>query len=135
MTRDEFVKNFSPIFIERITALSSIKGGSVASACRLSGAGEDLSYNVKVKKSVPGIEKVCSLADYFGVSTDYLLGRTDSMAAPARSTEDPTLAFILESYEKLNQEGRENLAKQARLLVASPEYIKTDPTGLVEGQA
>lgn len=113
MTKDEFTKEFSPILIERIATLSAIKGDSVASACRQSGAGEDLSYNVKVKKSVPGIEKICSLADYFGVSTDYLLGRTDSMAAPARSVEDPTLTTLLGYYDRFNQEGREKLVAYA----------------------
>lgn len=91
--------------------------------------------NWEKRGTIPGGETLSKIADYFDVSTDYLLGRTDSMAAPARSTDDPTLASIWASCEKLNQEGKEELAKQARLLVASGEYIKTSPSGLVEGQA
>ena len=32
---------------------------------------------------LPSIEKLCAIADYFQVSTDYLLGRTDIPTAPS----------------------------------------------------
>ena len=35
-------------------------------------------YNMK--KSTPNVERVSMIADYFNVSTDYLLGRTDNPA-------------------------------------------------------
>ena len=31
-----------------------------------------------MKKSTPNVERVSMIADYFNVSTDYLLGRTDN---------------------------------------------------------
>lgn len=40
------------------------------------------------KKSKPSIDKLNAVADYFGVSTDYLLGRTDN---PTTGSDKPTL--------------------------------------------
>lgn len=39
------------------------------------GFGENYFYTWKTK--TPGVDKLQAVADYFGVSTDYLLGRTD----------------------------------------------------------
>ena len=44
-------------------------------------------YNMK--KSTPNVERVSMIADYFNVSTDYLLGRTDN---PAISSDLVTTA-------------------------------------------
>jgi transcriptional regulator with XRE-family HTH domain len=50
----------------------------------------DLGYSkntlYRLKKNMPGSEKLQEIADYFHVSTDYLLGRTD----------DPNLGIPLE---------------------------------------
>ncbi|CZD36058.1 helix-turn-helix transcriptional regulator [Streptococcus pneumoniae] len=45
---------------------------------------EDLSYGrntlYKIKNSTPNAERIAEIANYFNVSTDYLLGRTDNPA-------------------------------------------------------
>ena len=42
----------------------------------------------KSGKAVPASEKLCAIADFFGVSVDYLLGRTDEIKpAPIVITE------------------------------------------------
>lgn len=41
------------------------------------------------EKQTPGIDKINKVADYFGVSVDYLLGRTDN---PSMSDEAPSMA-------------------------------------------
>ena len=33
---------------------------------------------IEAGESLPGLEYFCALADHFGVSADYLLGRTDN---------------------------------------------------------
>ena len=47
----------------------------------------NIMYNMK--KSTPNVERVSMIADYFNVSTDYLLGRTDN---PAISSDLVTTA-------------------------------------------
>ncbi len=51
---------------------------------------EDLGYSrntlYKLKSQKPNAERISEIADYFNVSTDYLLGRTDNPAI-ARSDE------------------------------------------------
>ena len=36
----------------------------------------------------PGVKKLIALADYYNVSIDYLVGRTDVPDFPAKNTED-----------------------------------------------
>lgn len=46
-----------------------------------------------LKSSIPKSDRLQEIADYFGVSTDYLLGRTDNPAiagATAKDAEDET---------------------------------------------
>lgn len=64
------------VLIENISSLSLKNQTSVNKALVDSGAGKDLIANLK-KGQIPSIEKLMIIADYFGVSIDYLLGRTD----------------------------------------------------------
>lgn len=68
----------SEALIVNIEKLSKIKGVSKTKALTDSGAGKDLVSNVK-KGQNPSIDKLERLADYFNVSVDYLLGRTEHM--------------------------------------------------------
>lgn len=40
------------------------------------------------KKNKPSVDKLNAVADYFGVTTDYLLGRTDTPQFTARNERD-----------------------------------------------
>ena len=46
-------------------------------------------YNMK--KSTPNVERVSMIADYFNVSTDYLLGRTEN---PVIAKDDKANAYL-----------------------------------------
>lgn len=52
---------------------------------------EDLGYSrntlYKLKSQKPNAERISEIADYFNVSTDYLLGRTDNPAIAGNSKE------------------------------------------------
>lgn len=59
---------------------------------------------------------LCKLADFFGVSVDYILCRDNT--APARIySEDPTLKRILELYDKMTPVVRGQLRAIAEALV------------------
>lgn len=57
------------------------------------------------------IYELCTLADYFNVSTDYILGRTENKATP-----DTTSAFeslLVENYSSLKELRNLNLDEKA----------------------
>lgn len=47
--------------------------------------------NWRNEKSKPSLEAVSKIADYFGVSVDYLLGKTDNPTPPEKSDGKPKL--------------------------------------------
>lgn len=73
--------------LERIKELAQKKGYSLQKVA------EDLDFSVNylytLKEKVPKSDRLQELADYFNVSTDYLLGRTDN---PNIAKDDETIA-------------------------------------------
>ncbi|HHJ7273495.1 TPA: helix-turn-helix domain-containing protein, partial [Streptococcus pyogenes] len=66
------------ITFERIKELAKKQGLSINSLEEKMGYSRNTIYALKRNK--PGSEKLQEIADYFHVSTDYLLGRTDNPA-------------------------------------------------------
>lgn len=60
------------ILVNQIKELALSKGTTVNKVLTNSGAGKDFVYNIR-KGQIPSIEKIQKIAEYFGVSTDYLL--------------------------------------------------------------
>ena len=69
--------------------------------------------------TIPSAETIEKIADYFGVTTDYLLGRTDDInQKPGESNikmDDFSYALYNESRE-LDDDDKQRLLKYARLL-------------------
>ena len=63
---------------EKIKELADKQGISLNKLEEKLGFSRNTIYNMK--KSTPNVERVSIIADYFNVSTDYLLGRTDNPA-------------------------------------------------------
>ncbi|MFI3632764.1 helix-turn-helix domain-containing protein [Streptococcus parauberis] len=63
---------------ERIKELAKSRGISLGSLEEKLGLSRNSIYTIKNKK--PSAERLQLIADYFNVSTDYLLGRTDNPA-------------------------------------------------------
>ena len=61
---------------EKIKELADKQGISLNILEENLGFSRNTIYNMK--KSTPNVERVSKIADYFNVSTDYLLGRTDN---------------------------------------------------------
>lgn len=61
--------------LERIDGLCKQKGISIARLCEILGFSGNSIY--KWDKSSPSIEKVIKVADYFDVSVEYILGRSE----------------------------------------------------------
>lgn len=57
----------------------------------------------KSGKAVPASEKLCAIADFFGVTVDYLLGRTDVRTPAAETAQPLTDSARSKLYDELNQ--------------------------------
>ncbi|VMB49423.1 phage DNA-binding protein [Streptococcus pneumoniae] len=64
---------------EKIKSLAKKQGISLNTLEDRVGLGKNYIYSLKNKKT-PSAEHISKIADYFNVSTDYLLGRTDNPA-------------------------------------------------------
>lgn len=73
------------ITFDRIKSLAQKQGLSINSLEAKLGYSRNTIYNLKTSK--PSTERIAEIADYFNVSTDYLLGRTDN---PRIMTNDET---------------------------------------------
>lgn len=68
---------------EKIKELCQKRGISINSLEETLGYSRNTIYSMKSKK--PNAERLQEIADYFNVSTDYLLGRTDNPAIAGNS--------------------------------------------------
>lgn len=81
---------------DRVKELSDRKGISLTELARKMDWADKAIYNWK--NSSPSIDKVEKVADYFNVSTDYLLGRTDE---PYWTLNDKDEADIERELERM----------------------------------
>lgn len=74
---------------DRIKKLAKKQGLSINLLEEKLGYSRNTIYNLKNSK--PSTERISEIADYFNVSTDYLLGRTDN---PAIASDDNTNKYL-----------------------------------------
>lgn len=75
---------------EKIKILAKKQGISLNTLEERVGLGKNYIYSLKNKKT-PSAEHIAKIADYFNVSTDYLLGRTDN---PSIAKDDKANAYL-----------------------------------------
>lgn len=68
-------------FIERLESLLKEKGVSATKMSLDLGFSKDAAFNWKKRGTIPSGEMLAKVADYFGVTVDYLLGRVDTLAS------------------------------------------------------
>lgn len=95
--------------VDRIKSLANEKGLTIAELERILGFGNNIIS--KWDKSVPRSDKLEKLADYFNVTTDYLLGRTENKHGYALSED--TL-----NNTDLNARDKRDIAKNLEKIVA-----------------
>ena len=97
--------------LERIKKLCNQRGISVYQLEEKIDIGRNTIY--QWNKRTPSTEKIQKVADYFNVSTDYLLGRTEN--PNPLETEDknipPEYFAIQRKSKKLNQKDQQRLLK------------------------
>ncbi|HEL1371802.1 TPA: helix-turn-helix transcriptional regulator [Streptococcus equi subsp. zooepidemicus] len=92
------------ITFERIKELAKKQGLSINSLEEKMGYSRNTIYALKRNK--PGSEKLQEIADYFHVSTDYLLGRTDNPAIANGTTSQKTIDFKEIAAQSMSYDGK-----------------------------
>lgn len=99
------IMHTSEILYERVQYLVKTNNTSINKVLSECGLNPSLMSDVKNKGVVPSAEKIIKLADYFNVSTDYLLGRT----------EDPRPISMIDDFENQGLTEDERQAVEAYL--------------------
>lgn len=81
---------------ERIKELAKARGVTLGALEEKLGLSRNSIYTIKNKK--PSAERLQLIADYFNVSTDYLLGRTDN---PRIASDDTASEYTTEDLRKM----------------------------------
>ena len=80
----------------------------------------------------PSRESYAKLADLYGVTVDYLLGRSDEeMPVTSEGLSNDELK-LLQDYRSLNPEGQEKVIGYIDDLLSSTKYIKMHQIGMVD---
>lgn len=90
---------------EKIKELADKKGISINILEEQLGFSRNTIYNMKTKK--PNAERVAAIADYFNVSTDYLLGRTDNPRIAKDKDNSMTIDLKKDAEETFFFDGHE----------------------------
>lgn len=88
---------------EKIKELADKQGISINKLEERLGYSRNTIYNLKTKK--PNAERLAEIADYFNVSTDYLLGRTDNPRI-ATDNQFPEIDFKEMAAESMSYDGK-----------------------------
>ena len=86
---------------EKIKELADKQGISLNKLEEKLGFSRNTIYNMK--KSTPNVERVSTIADYFNVSTDYLLGRTDN---PNVASDDTITGYTSDDLRKMAENAK-----------------------------
>ena len=86
---------------EKIKELADKQGISLNKLEEKLGFSRNTIYNMK--KSTPNVERVSMIADYFNVSTDYLLGRTDN---PNIAHNDTIAGYTSDDLRKMAENAK-----------------------------
>jgi transcriptional regulator with XRE-family HTH domain len=86
---------------DRIKELAKKQGLSINLLEEKLGYSRNTIYNLKNSK--PSTERISEIADYFNVSTDYLLGRTDN---PAIANNDTIAGYTSEDLRKMAENAK-----------------------------
>lgn len=128
------------IFGERLRALRTEKGLSQM----------DFAKQIRISKSSvnmyergerePSFETLETIADYFNVDLDYLLGKSDvacriHLAPDAKVTLSYAEQKLIRSFRELNPEGQQKVLDYTADLSASGRYIKTTSDNIIPKQA
>ncbi len=123
-TTDPDAPTLSPekqkIIVDRISGLCEEKSVSINQMLKETNLNKSLVDNLK-KGSIPSVDKIECVADYFGVSVDYLLGKTEQKEKPTAKGGEPNDILFNEAaalMERLSPEAQGEAMRYLRYLAS-----------------
>lgn len=86
---------------EKIKELAKQRGITLVQLEEKLGYSRNTLYKLKTQK--PNAERIAEIADYFNVSTDYLLGRTDN---PSIASDDTIAGYTSDDLRKMAENAK-----------------------------
>lgn len=128
---------------QSLKMLRTEKGLSQRDIASAFGISQQAYCNYEADRREPDFRLLCRIADYFGVTLDYLLGRDDTPQprAPLQPVSLPAMPAgvlneseqeVLSLFRSLNDEGQTAALATLRGLSASPAYIKSPVSGQIQ---
>lgn len=108
----------------RLKELRKQKGLTLRELAEIFNTSNQVVSRYELGQCEPDFETLCRLADFYGVSIDYILCRDSAPSTPRYFTEDPTLKAILDIYETLSPVQRGQLRAMADILKSSEKVKK-----------
>ena len=103
------------VFARRLNDLVFKRGIQKKDCAAAIGVTKSAFSQFTTKKAVPSFDTLIFLADYFGVSIDYLVGRSDDPRVSPASKEEVLLLQLpdelLPAYQAAKEKNPENLAQ------------------------
>lgn len=109
---------FTVEIVQNILNIAKTRKVNNQQLCKILETNSNKIYDWKIGKSKPSAEDVSKLADYFGCSVDYLLGRentSDTTVLPAKLQE------LVDTASSLSEEQLSDLLRYVRFIKADGE--------------
>lgn len=114
------------MFAQRLKALRKANGITQEQLAAIIGVERSSVGKYEGKSQIiPSDDVKYRIAEYFGVSVDYLMSYTDNPNPPIQESQLTEAEHkLIEGFRSLNEEGREKLIDYVDDLIQSGKYIK-----------
>ena len=104
-------------FFERYSGLCRDEGSSPNGVARKLGIAS-ASVTQWKQGSLPRVETLAKIAEYFGVTVDYLTGKSDSREKPVLQAENGLDEEFIRSYSRLNETNKAQIDSLIQFLLS-----------------
>lgn len=104
-------------FFERYCGLCRDEGSSPNGVAKKLGIAS-ASVTQWKQGSLPRVETLARIAEYFGVTVDYLTGKSDSREKPALQAENGLDEEFIRSYSRLNETNKAQIDSLIQFLLS-----------------
>lgn len=108
--------------MKNMKLLRKQKGETLEEMARNLGTSQQVLSRYERGERQPDFEMLLKFADYFGVSVDYLIGRTGASSAPFGTSASPLNEEeyeLLKNFRLLNESSRNNISSLAAALAGT----------------
>ncbi|MPN50065.1 hypothetical protein SDC9_197691 [bioreactor metagenome] len=102
--------------MNNIKELRKLKKLSQSSLAKIMNVDQTAVSKWELDKAYPDMELAMKLADFFDVSVDYLLGRTDEKSPGKEPELDKIDYAFMGEYKELSNQDKQTIREMARLL-------------------